>query len=122
MGEDYPKDMLKLLEANLNDYDKILFFETPELIPVFNQLKQFDMSNQKILVLSTYPCMLRFQTIMFKQISKKEAQWVTEFYFTYEFSNKFLFIPGNDTIYANLHHMVKMGILTSEECCSALIC
>lgn len=113
--------MLKSLEADLNYYDKVLFFETLESVPLLNHLKQFDMLNQKILVLSTYPFLPESQTITFRQISKEEAREITELYFTYEFSDKFLLVSSENIDYGDLYHMIDMGILTLEEFGTALL-
>lgn len=121
MEEGYLRDMRKLLEYDLKNYDKVLFFEEAELISVFDRLKLFDISNRKILVLSTYLCLPESRAITFRQISREEARQIAELYFTYEFSDKFLLISSENTNYGNLYHMADIGILTLEEFAAALL-
>lgn len=113
--------MLKSLETTLSYYDKVLFFEALELIQIFDQLKLFEIPKQKILILSTYPSLPESQTITFRQISKEEAREITELYFTYEFSDKFLLVSSENIDYGDLYHMIDMGILTLEEFGTALL-
>lgn len=113
--------MGNILERYLNDYDKVLLFETEELISRLNQQKLSDIFEQKIMILSVGFCESQFPNIAFRQISQNEFQELAALYFTYEFSDKFRFISDNDTNYASLHHMVNMGILSSEEFFEALL-
>lgn len=121
MGEGYLRDMLNLLADDLDNYDKIIFFETSELVPIFHQLRLFDIPNQNILVLSTYSPLPDSQTMTFRQISKREARQITELYFTYEFSDRFLLVSSKSTDYGDLYHMIDAGILTLEEFAAALL-
>lgn len=113
--------MGKILERYLNDYDRVLLFETEELISRLNQLEISEMSEQKIMILSANICKPQSQNITFRHISENEFQELSNLYFTYEFSDKFRLVSDNDTNYASLHHMVDIGILSQEEFFAALL-
>lgn len=113
--------MLKILEDSLNCYDKILFLETEEFIPIICQLRQSDLSNRNIMVLSPNLCVSQIQNVTFCQISEEETRQLIGIYFTYEFSDKFLLVSRNHTNYASLYRMVDMEILSMEEFLTALL-
>ena len=145
VGEGCLGDMLKLLENSLDCYEKVIFFEIEELILVLAQLKRLCVANRKILVLSAGPCLPGFRRfsraacrrmpvrkvcvkgslkrygIAFRQIPKETARQMKELYFTYEFSDKFLWVSSDSTSYGNLYHMVEGGLLTLEEFAAALL-
>ncbi|MCI8536568.1 MAG: hypothetical protein HFG68_13590 [Hungatella sp.] len=94
--------MIKTLEERLRNYDKVLLVKGSEFFEGFDQLKTFE-------------------HITFQKISEDEFQELLELYLTYEFSDKFFFIFDGDINYANLYHMVDVGILNLEDFFAALL-
>ena len=78
--------LVKTLEKDIQQYDRILLFETPEY------LKEF-----------------------FQQITEKEADLLESLYFTYEFSDKFIFVTREKRSYPSLYHFVESGVLSKED-------
>ena len=112
---------MNILEPYLDRYDKVVLLEVAEIFSLISQIKLLDMIDQKIMILSSDFFQSQFQNISFIQVSEGEFQELLELYFTYEFSDKFFFISENNINYANLHHMVDMGILSPEEFFAALL-
>lgn len=113
--------MHKNLEEKLRFYNKVLLVDNAELLEGSNWLHLFDFSFYKIIVLASKFNLPYAGHTAFRQIPEYEFQKLLELYFTYEFSNKFFYISGNDINYASLHHMVDAGLLSAEEFWAALL-
>ncbi len=94
--------MIRTLEERIRNYDKVLLVKGSEFFEGFDRLKEFE-------------------HITFQKISEDEFQELLELYLTYEFSDKFLLIFDGDINYANLYHMVDVGILSPEDFFAALL-
>ena len=141
--------MIRNLEEKLQAYDKILLAEDSELFGIFgfykvnlhgpgcggtttqesqactfgipecmppNRRRTF-----KVMILISRFNLPQTEHVIFQRISEKKFQELLKLYFTYEFSDKFVFISGNNANYACLYHMVNMGILSPKEFVAALL-
>lgn len=114
-------ELIGKLCNDLERYDKILFFESAELLQEFCQDGIMKSPGKTILILCREACSLREQNIIFRRISDFEAQQLTALYYTYDFSDKFLLVAEESTVYASLYNFVKTGILNIEEMVKALL-
>ena len=83
--------LVKTLEKDIQQYDRILLFDV-------SAIKEIFMGN-----------------IVFQQITEKEADLLESLYFTYEFSDKFIFVTREKRSYPSLYHFVESGVLSKED-------
>lgn len=114
-------ELIGNLSNDLEQYDKILFFESVGLLQELCQDGVMKSPRKTILILCREECPLRDDNITFRQISDFEAQQLTALYYTYDFSDKFLLVAEESTVYASLYNFVKTGILNIEEMAKALL-
>lgn len=115
------KYKIENLEQDIDKYDKILFFEEDEVLIIFCCLQITIKTQQKILILTQKDFGADTENFIFRKVTKKEAEKISELYFTYEFSDKFLFVSRKKGNYASLFHFVDTGILNIEEVFEALL-
>lgn len=109
------------LENDLQYYDRILFFDTTELLSAFCQSEAACETSRKLLVLFSGQILPQLKNITFRQISEEEAGLLKKLYFMYQFSDKFLVVSKESTNYASLFHFVDTGVLSTEEAFEALL-
>lgn len=114
-------EIISILENDLNNYDRIIFFDTPDLISGFLQSKAASITDLNILVLSLGQTFPQLGNIAFREISEEEAGQIKELYYMYQFSDRFLFISKESANYAGLFHFVDTGILDTEEVFEVLL-
>ena len=97
---------IEFLEQILNQYDRILIFENEELLSEFCQVNALEKMEQNT---------------AFWKITKMEKEWILDFYFMYEFSDKLLFISKKNPNYADVFSFIDNGVLSREELFEALL-
>lgn len=112
---------IKLLEYEIDRYDKIFLFESKRLLLGFSQLNLSDSFQKKLLILGPVQEKSRCANITYRKITEEELQNYLKLFFTYEFSDKFFFISEINNNYASLYHFVDAGILSMEEMFRALL-
>lgn len=113
--------ILKTLEKDITQYDKIILLPCQNLISELSRTLSACISNKKTLVLSTKQSAIRADNIIFRQITKDEAEFLSDFYLTYEFSDKFTVIPKESVNYPSLQNFVDTGLLSREELMELLL-
>lgn len=125
--------LVKTLEKDIQQYDRILLFETPEYLKEFYHSKTAQAVRGKLLILCQKLIFTEFKkyqissynasaikevfmgNIVFRQITEKEAGLLESLYFTYEFSDKFIFVTRERRSYPSLYHFVESGVLSRED-------
>lgn len=113
--------VLKLLEQSTERYDKILFFESEDLLEEFLQSKAAKEFQGRLLALSRHPMRGEIANVTCQKITEKEAAEITALYFLYAFSDKFLFLSEKNRNYADLRNFVQTGALDMEQMFEALL-
>ncbi len=112
---------IRLLEEAIKQYDRIFLFDKEEYIYTLFNTKIGTSIHRKILILSSGQRELSVDSITFWDITKEEKEQIINLYFTYEFSDKFLFISRRNINYGGIFHFVDTGIIKMEEVIEALI-
>lgn len=112
---------VRLLENAVERYDRIVLFDRNEFIFKLFNMKVITASNKKILILSSKYMVSDIENITFQQITEEQIGNLIDFYFTYEFSDKFIFVSRDNTNYGGLLQFVDTGILSVKELFEALI-
>lgn len=115
------ENCIQFLEEAILKYDKILLFDRDELILNILNVKTLTVIYKRILILSIKQMAAEFENITFREITEDEKEQILKLYFTYEFSDKFLFISRKNSNYGGVFHFVDTGILNMEEAFEALI-
>lgn len=125
--------LVKILEKDIQQYDRVLLFETTEYLKEFYHSKTAQAARGKLLILCQKLIFTEFKksqissynasaikeifmgNIVFRQITQKEADLLKSLYFTYEFSDKFIFVTREKRSYPSLYHFVESGVLSRED-------
>ena len=112
------------LTKSLEDYEKIFFAanlsqEKIDLLKKFCDSIVLKDNAEKVMIFTTADIYCD-RNIMIYKISEKEANWIQEIYFMYEFSDKFqvLFNEGN---FGGIFNYVNTGELSLEDAFEALL-
>lgn len=116
--------MVSKLARALEKYDKVfLFMEKDEVHRHF--MKRFCASDalahneKKVLILSTEE-FTNGRTYVCHRLTREKAQRLKEFYFLYEFSDRFKLLSWEDG-FGSIVNYVETGILTWEEAFTAIL-
>ncbi len=114
-------DLLNDIGEKLSIYDRIYVFSkhTEEFERVFVKIAALETFEKEIWVYSCnkiqYP-----EGLLYRRISVKEAEDLLQYYFMYEFSDKFYAVCYTHT-YGSLFHYMNVGLLTMEEAAESLL-
>lgn len=103
------------LEYDINHYDKVILFTDRELLLKFYKLKFDCLHQQKLLILSSEQIIPEAKNFTFRMIKEEEIRNLRNLYFTYEFSDNFIFISVENENFATLYNFVNVGIISVEE-------
>lgn len=117
---DIAEKPIQRLQIALDQYDQIVFFEEEAFLAECCSPDVFRAVRKRILILSKSVFREEAEYITFRQITEEEARQLTELYFLYDFSDKFLYISRKNTNYASLRHFVETGLLSMKEAMEAL--
>ena len=114
-------DPYAILEKNVLLYDTVLLFRESDLLVEFCRMIAVKTVKKTVLVLSQWPVNATAENITFHQLTPEEAGRLTVLYYTYEFSDNFLYVSQENAVYAGLYNFVRTGVLSPEEFFGALL-
>lgn len=124
--EDFEERLLRKLEEDLTEYHKIFLVSgsgrtLEELVRTLCGGKWAKRRRQKILVLSSLKSRAGEDVLVtYRQITEAEEEWLSRFYFLYEFSDRFLLLSDQGT-YGSLFRLIETGLLEPDEALEALL-
>lgn len=113
--------ILRKLEQDIIQYDKIILLESLEQIHECEWELAASHSNRKTLILSTKQLAIKVDNLTFRQMTKEEAEFLLDLSLTYEFSDKFAFVPKEPANYPSLQNFVATDLLSREELLELLL-
>ena len=123
MGKDEKKDVLVWLEEDLEKYDRIILVDQHKvdrrMVDAFFESESLRDTDKKTLVLSE-TCGRECNHVTWRCIEEREIQEIENLYYMYEFSDRFLYFPGEPNC-GGLLNYVETGILTVDEAFSAFM-
>lgn len=114
---------LKRLEADLQEYEQIILVMNEkelleELLEIINEVNIRRQIKKKILILSAEQQQFRtnseYSILIYRKITKTEAQMLDNLYHLYEFSNRF-HVFSQENSYGKLHNLIDTGLLQKKE-------
>lgn len=124
--EDFEERLLKKLEEDLEEYDKIFLVSGSEgvqgeLVKGLCSGREAGKQKKRILVLSSEKTQAgKAACVTYRQITEEEEERLGRLYFLYEFSDRFLLLSDKGT-YGSLFRLIETGLLETEEALEALL-
>lgn len=118
---EYDVQLIKELEQDLKEYDRIFLFQISEE-KILAEFCSFIRSQNRrnVLVLSVVKLKDQWEGLpVYRRITEKKADDLSRLYHMYEFSDRF-FLVSRERSYACLFDFMDTGVLCLEEVFSAL--
>lgn len=115
------REIIDRLRNDIGQYDKILLFDSLELLQELCGDGAMKSQGQKVLVLFPEEGSFLEENFTFRQLPDTEIQLLKGLYGTYDFSDKFLLVSKKMGCYAGLYNFVATGLLSREEMVRVLL-
>lgn len=107
-------DRKKLAYLLMKYHKVVLLLCSEEYLKQLLFLLHFPKDND-VCIITMMPCSILKKKIPVEMVTEEEAEELKKLYSMYEFSDNFLVLDEDNTLYATVFEFVRAGILTCEE-------